>query len=69
MKKIFELTPTNGRKSFYGKAKVIESDNKIELQSYDTIVAQIIDGVFTVNGKYSLTTNTHIKSFRNFYSV
>lgn len=69
MKKIFELTATNGRKSFYGKAKVIESDNKIELQSYDTIVAQIIDGVFTVNGEYSLTTSTHIKSFRNFYSV
>lgn len=65
MIKIFELTPTNGRKSFYGKAKVIESENKVELQSYDTIVAQIIDGVFTVNGKYSLTTNTHIKSFRN----
>lgn len=67
--RVFELQPTNGRKSFGGKAKVIETDDKIELKSYDTIVAQIINGEFTVNGKYSLTTNTHIKSFREFYSV
>lgn len=69
--KTFELTPQNGRKSFYGKAKVIETDKEIQLQSYDTIVAQIDKESkrFTVNGKYSLTTNTHIKSFRKFYSV
>lgn len=69
--KTFELTPQNGRKSFYGKAKVIETDDKIELKSYDTIVAQINKQTneFTVNGKYSLATNTHIKSFRKFYSV
>lgn len=67
----FELQPTNGRKSFGGKAKVIETDDKIELKSYNTIVAQIDkqSNEFTVNGKYSLTTNTHIKSFREFYSV
>jgi len=67
----FELKPQNGRKSFGGKAKVIETDDKIQLKSYDTIVAQIDKQTneLTVNGKYSMTTNTHIKSFREFYSV
>lgn len=67
----FELQPTNGRKSFGGKATVIETDKEIQLQSYDTIVAQIDKATneFTLNGKYSMTTNTHIKSFREFYSV
>lgn len=69
--KTFELTPTNGRKSFGGKARVIETDNEIQLLSYDTIVAQIDKETnqFSINGEYSLTTNTHIKSFREFYSV
>ena len=70
MKK-FDLPTLNGRKPFYGKAKVIETDNEIQLKSYDTIVAQIDkeSKEFTVNGKYSLTTNTYIKSFKEFYSI
>ncbi len=50
----FELKPINGRKSFGGKARVIIENNKAKLLSYDTIVAE-----FTINGKYSQTTNTH----------
>lgn len=37
--KIFELTPTNGRKSFGGKAKVIVENGIAKLLSYTTIVA------------------------------
>ena len=54
-----------GRKSFYGKAEVIERDNgDIELRSYDTIVARIRNGAFERlwNG-YSATTMNHINSF------
>ena len=37
--KTFELMPTNGRKSFYGKAKVIVYPNGAQaLISYETIV-------------------------------
>lgn len=63
---IYELIPMNGRKSFYGKAKVIEAGGWKFLQSYDTIVC----GVDSSNGfhrfwdGYSLTTMNHIKSFR-----
>ena len=45
--KIYELIPTNGRKSFYGKAKVIENNGKNFLQSYNTIVCKI-----DKNGKF-----------------
>ena len=45
--KIYELTPTNGRKSFYGKAKVIIEDNGTEtLYSYDT---PLLNGLQVVN--------------------
>ena len=45
--KVFELTPINGRKSFYGKAVAIEKDDgTIELKSYNTIVAKIVNGEF-----------------------
>ena len=43
---IYELIPTNGRKSFYGKAKVQIDDNGSEtLYSYDTpIIKRDRDG-------------------------
>ena len=69
--KMFELKPTNGRKSFYGKATVIEYDNgDIELKSYDTIVARISDGKFKRlwNG-YSATTMNHVNSFVNLFGI
>jgi hypothetical protein len=64
----YYLQPRYDRcKSFYGKAQVIEEDNTIKLQSYDTIVATITN----VNGKdfvdvyglYSRTTTRHIHEF------
>ena len=45
--KAYELKPTNNRKSFYGKATIIErEDGTIELKSYNTIVARIRNGNF-----------------------
>ena len=64
---IYELTPRyDSRKSFYGKAKVIELDNGIiQLQSYETIVCETDN-----NGYFKMlwdgntqTTNRHIKEF------
>lgn len=62
---IYELQPHNGRKSFYGKAKVIKEENKAKLISYDTIVAEYdmkTDEV-KIFGYYSVTTATHINAF------
>ena len=60
----YELEPRyDSRKSFYGKATVIEEDGIIKLQSYSTIVAYIKDGKATVCGQYSQTTIRHIKEF------
>lgn len=70
--RIFELPCFDGRKSFYGKAHVIERDDGTrQLQSYSTIVAEIsAAGVFrkTWSGN-TQTTNRHIKSFRKFYNL
>lgn len=71
MKQIFELIPTNGRKSFGGKAKVIVDNGVAKLLSYTTFVAQINleTKEYTQNGEYSQTTNSHIKAFKDFYGV
>ena len=57
----------DGRKSFYGKAQLIESDDKVELQSYDTIVATHykIENKLVLHGDYSQTTTRHQKEFAN----
>ena len=63
--KQYELKPTNGRKSFYGKAHVIDHENgTIELQSYDTIVSRCVNGKVEELGKWSATTTRHQKEFR-----
>lgn len=69
--KIFELKPTNNRKSFYGKAQVIEQDNgDIELRSYATIVARIRNGKFErLWSGYSMTTMNHINAFINAFGI
>lgn len=69
--KIYELPCLDTKKSFYGKAKVIESENVIQLYSYDTLVAQITDGVYedVYYEHHSMTTNRHIKSFKQFFNV
>lgn len=61
-----ELIPVDGRKSFYGKARVYKNGNEITLVSYDTEVCKynIKTGKFIRlwNG-YSDTTMRHIKAF------
>lgn len=66
MKK-YELTPKNGRKSFYGKAIIEVDDYGVEtLLSYMTpIIKRFPDGTLKrlYDKEPSLTTATHIKSF------
>jgi len=70
--KVFDLPCLDTRKSFYGKAQIIELDNGTkQLKSYNTIVCEI-----THNGEFkkiwsgsTMTTNRHIKSFKEFYGV
>ena len=64
--KIFELSPRyDTRKSFYGKARVVDhEDGTFELQSYDTIVSRCVNGKVEELGKWSQTTTRHQKEFR-----
>lgn len=64
MKTEYNLEPRyDSRKSFYGKAVVVEEDGAKKLFSYDTLVAQIEAGEAEVFGTYSQTTLRHIKDF------
>jgi len=67
--KTFELDPINGKKSFYGKCKVIEENRISYLYSYDLLVAYYNDekNTMKVNGYYSQTTASHINAFLNYY--
>jgi hypothetical protein len=63
---IWELNCYDSRKSFYGKAHVLEDDaGNAYLKSYDTIVCYIdASGHFhRLWGGYSATTQRHINSF------
>lgn len=70
--KIYELDARyDSRKSFYGKAHVIDHGNgTLELQSYNTIVARIENGEVKQAdiGVYSQTTNRHIREFIKQYA-
>lgn len=74
MKKIFDL-PVCGSdraKSFYGKAKIIETENGEKvLQSYNTFVCRITAAGRFVRmwGGYSATTMRHVNSFLSFYDM
>lgn len=64
--KVFDLVPTNGRKSFYGKAKVkVFADGSEVLQSYNTeVLKRTTDGRYIrLWSGWSKTTGTHIKSW------
>ena len=73
MEQIFELTPTNGRKSFNNKAKVIVENGIARLLSYQTIVAgyniETKEHEQQEEKSLSLTTKSHIKAFKNFYGI
>lgn len=62
----YELTPTDGRKSFYGKAVVIVEDNGTEtLYSYNTpIIKRLVSGeLVKLWSGWSVTTGRHIRAF------
>ena len=62
-----ELKPIfNHQKSFYGKAKTREYQDRIYLISYNTVVAYIDKRHFVLHklwNDYSTTTMIHIKEF------
>lgn len=62
---ITELIPANGRKSFYGKAKVIDDGKVKYLLSYETVMASVDgDGAVRRHSDFrSKTTDEHVKSF------
>lgn len=62
---IYELIPQNGRKSFYGKARVCEKNGNKYLIYYNSLVMSL-DKNNNLHRHYrepSATTATHIKSF------
>lgn len=64
--RIYELTPTDGRKSFYGKAVVqIEENGTETLLSYGTpIIKRFVSGkMVKLWDGWSATTGRHIKAF------
>lgn len=67
--KEFQLQPTNGRKSFGGKAIVREAFEVSTLFSYGTEVAQYNHQTneMKVDAYHSTTTGTHINAFLEFY--
>lgn len=68
--KVFELMAKyDSRKSFYGKAIVIEEDGVLKLYSYNTLVSICSDGIVQDLGKFSVTTSRHQKEFRKQFEV
>ena len=63
--RMYELIPTNGRKSFYGKAKVvIDNKGNETLYSYDTPIIKKENGKLTrLYDGWTATTGSHIKAF------
>lgn len=63
-------TVYDNRKSFYGKALVLQcEDGSKLLRSYNTIVAKInVNGKYESYGKYSMTTSRHQKEFYKQYA-
>lgn len=64
--KAYELIPTDGRKSFYGKAVVMVEDNGTEtLYSYGTpIVKRLASGELVKLWQgWTATTGRHIQAF------
>ena len=64
--RIYELEARfDARKSFYGKAHVIDHENgTFELLSYNNIVSRCVNGKVEDLGKWSNTTTRHQREFR-----
>lgn len=69
--RIYELEARfDARKSFYGKAHIIDhEDGVLELQSYGTIVSRCVNGKVEELGKWSQTTTRHQKEFRKQFEI
>ena len=71
--RIYELMPGDydRAKSFYGRAKIIETDEGTLLQSYDTTVCKINkSGEFIRMWRgYSVTTMRHINVFIKMFGI
>lgn len=70
--RMFELSPVDNRKSFYGKAKVLDNGNgEYILYSYDTPVAKVKDGVYEdlEYDHHSQTTNRHVRAFKKYFDI
>jgi len=68
----FELKPIDGRKSFYGKARVTKrGDGGAVLKSYDTDVCSVdADGTFHRHWSgESATTMRHVKAFLSYFGI
>lgn len=64
--RVVELVPTDGRKSFNGRCKVIETRSRVYLMSYSTIVCYWDNNTCKFAklwNDYSATTMRHINSF------
>lgn len=70
--KTYNLAPIDGRKSFYGKAKVTERDDGAAvLKSYDTDVC-MIDAAGNFHRFWSgesATTTRHVNAFLDYFGI
>lgn len=69
--KVFDLVPTDGHKSFYGKARCIVDDGDEFLKSYETIVACVDKhgNLHRYWNGYSATTARHLNSFLDYCGI
>ena len=70
--RIYDLPCLDGRRSFYGKAQIIEQDNgETVLRSYQTEVCRVTSGGAFVRmwAGWSATTGRHINSFLFFMGI
>lgn len=64
IKSCFALMPNDSHKSFYGKARVYDTDAGLVLVSYSTPVAAFVNGRFIrLWSGYSATTQRHVNAF------
>lgn len=62
--KRYELTPVDGRKSFYGKTYVIEDEGKNTLYSYNTPIVSVKDNTIKPLWEgWTVTTGRHLNAF------
>ena len=70
---LLELKPINGRKSFYGKATILETPETKVLYSYNTEIAiynkQTRSLEITYKDKMSNTTSGHFKAFKAYLGM